>query len=1014
MDSYQQPYRLMRSTPPPTPSTADSQIYPHQPPTQLPPPPQLPPPNPSGPWFSSQFQYQTAPSHPPAPPTPQPPTASYHSDQFHPPPPPSSYLPPHQNPLPPYSAHPSHSHYPPPRPHSNFPPPPYPFQPYHQVNQEWGNPGWAPRHQGWDYPAPSPEEDWAARAQAWAAAKVALENQHPESQFTPAARPLEQSQYQDQYSQPVNPHYADVQQGPHHTSDYQFSVPAAPSYRPVAVNLHGSASFILGASSFVADGHAHYKARDGPLAAEVNAAFPHQENLPTIPFNHEQEVPSSYSSVTGGEDASDQNEQLYMFSAQEGHHILPKLPAVGRSALMEKSNYAYGRQSASSINDLDDQPLEFASRYNHDHGPNTHSNYMYPDAAGPVRSIDAVTTLPGVHSWAPPVAPGVVYPPVPTVPLGPQHDPLSVPSPVPGSTAPIFGGNSSPCFQPTVPPVGAPFGLGAGSAHHPTAVFPGESYGVSTVSERPKKALVPNWLREEIIKKKAVITSAQEHSREDQSLEDETIDKSVAKGEQADGKSIDASRSAEEEDDEDYVEAARTAAINQEIKRVLTEVLLKVTDGLFDEIATKVLNEDDKTGGTIMIYESDHNIAAPDQKKSASPPALLAPKASAKVLVPMIAKDAVTKEVNESSSSGAPGDLLGLASYASDEDGDDEIESSNKSGGEKHIIHPSRGAKSSDVHEIVENGGSRAESKELREGHSTKDDYPVRTNLVQTKTVHGFSNMATSNVVSKDLDSSKIIISQVDKVESDMGKGLDGSNSSTKIISREKALMQSELLGKNDEDTKAMSDIRVKEARNKSDKSDRNESKQGSASKEKEVENSKNRLKKKKDENHDDRHLRNKKEDDRNGSKESGKKLGVKAGENSNLSNIKKWSSHGVVEDGKVGEGKKRVSLKEHADRKEKRTKDEKDSITRHKSSNDSSRCKRTCSSSGSSRGRNSKDNTSGRASDSSDESSDDCRRKEHSKRRNKSPSPVRLSKRYSFILTQHSPSSLLYCLGQT
>ena len=28
---------------------------------------------------------------------------------------------------------------------------------------------------------------------------------------------------------------------------------------------------------------------------------------------------------------------------------------------------------------------------------------------------------------------------------------------------------------------------------------------------------------------------------------------------------------------QDYVEAARTAAINQEIKRILTEVLLKVT-----------------------------------------------------------------------------------------------------------------------------------------------------------------------------------------------------------------------------------------------------------------------------------------------------------------------------------------------------------------------------------------------------------------------------------------------------
>jgi len=78
---------------------------------------------------------------------------------------------------------------------------------------------------------------------------------------------------------------------------------------------------------------------------------------------------------------------------------------------------------------------------------------------------------------------------------------------------------------------------------------------------------------------------------------------------------------------QDEIEASRVAAINREIKRVLTEVLLKVylnllshdcicpkdarilvfsvvypfwyhlqvTDDLFDEIATKVLNEDDSS-----------------------------------------------------------------------------------------------------------------------------------------------------------------------------------------------------------------------------------------------------------------------------------------------------------------------------------------------------------------------------------------------------------------------------------
>lgn len=64
---------------------------------------------------------------------------------------------------------------------------------------------------------------------------------------------------------------------------------------------------------------------------------------------------------------------------------------------------------------------------------------------------------------------------------------------------------------------------------------------------------MPNWLREEIIKKKAVISSsAQEHSKEDtQSIEDEGVEKSFAKGDQADSKSADSSRSTEEEDDDE-------------------------------------------------------------------------------------------------------------------------------------------------------------------------------------------------------------------------------------------------------------------------------------------------------------------------------------------------------------------------------------------------------------------------------------------------------------------------------
>lgn len=67
------------------------------------------------------------------------------------------------------------------------------------------------------------------------------------------------------------------------------------------------------------------------------------------------------------------------------------------------------------------------------------------------------------------------------------------------------------------------------------------------------QASVPNWLKEEI--KKAVITSSSvDHPKEvTQSVEDEGIDKSIGKGDQADSKSIDSSRSAEEEEEDEVL-----------------------------------------------------------------------------------------------------------------------------------------------------------------------------------------------------------------------------------------------------------------------------------------------------------------------------------------------------------------------------------------------------------------------------------------------------------------------------
>lgn len=56
-----------------------------------------------------------------------------------------------------------------------------------------------------------------------------------------------------------------------------------------------------------------------------------------------------------------------------------------------------------------------------------------------------------------------------------------MPSPASGHSAPMFP--PGPGFQPTVPMVGAAFGVSAGVTPHPSA-FSGDAYGVA---ERPKK-----------------------------------------------------------------------------------------------------------------------------------------------------------------------------------------------------------------------------------------------------------------------------------------------------------------------------------------------------------------------------------------------------------------------------------------------------------------------------------------------------------------------------------------------
>ncbi|KAJ6430398.1 hypothetical protein OIU84_021737 [Salix udensis] len=974
MDAFQQQQQhhgYMRPPPPPQPQQQQQQV----PPTPADPyhyyhqyqqrPPLPPQPQGGTSWYPNPFQYNPPPppSHSPSPPPPQ---------QWPPPPPPPSSSYPYPTHLPPQS-----HHFPPPRP--LLPPPAQPH------SQEWGNPNWE-QQQAWEYPSGRNHvEDWAAKARAWAAAKnSALEDQHPQSQFTTGGRSEEQSWYYDQNPQTVDTHYQGVQQQPFPATTYQqFPVSAAPHQLPVAYPQE-NASFNMGQPSYVSDRPQPYPGG----AATSNAS----------PSVHQQEVPSSYSSVTGKEETGDPKEQLYrslplpISSAQEGqHHLPPSLSAIGRSVLTEQP-FAYSNQVANPTADLSNQPLEFAPGFNCDHDAHAQSSYAaHHDSVGTVKGIGSAAPMPSISSWTPAVTTGVVYPPA--LPPGPQ-DPTIVPSSVSGHAAPPFGNFPGTSFQPPISPGGVPYGLGAGNALHHTAGFT-DAYGVSNFSERPKKASVPNWLKEEIIKNASVMTrSSLEHPREEiESMEEEVVDKSFEKGNQAGSKSIGSPRSTEEEDDdEDYVEAARTAAINQEIKRILTEVLLKVTDELFDEIATKVLDEDD------LIIEVEHQPVTSNQKvPSPSSQATSTPKASAKVLVPVKTKESENEDVNEKSSSSSPGNVLGLANYASDED--DEIESSSISNSRENRVPQLLAIPESaeDMTDAAENGNSQVELGKNSGVTNLEGDLSKTCTVGSDNKINGAFSELSEHAHSK-------VVSGVRHVEISVnGEKLLESNDKAvpKATIRENSIMKSERIGESVNVEKSVMDYsQARDTRVRPDQDSRHESRSsGSIPDEKGDDGHKK---------HDTKHSSKEKTDDLNGSKGKRRERKDKAGESAKESESRRRSSHPEVkEDGKDVEKLNRSSVKEDATRKRDHAKEKEEDRARHKPTSESNKHKRTHSSSISGRGRNSKDN------DSSDEASDDSKRK-HSRKRRSSPSPVRSSRRYSYVRISFFYSNLLYLCFST
>ncbi|XP_051122149.1 uncharacterized protein LOC127245359 [Andrographis paniculata] len=954
---YQQPHGYMRppqAPPPPPPPGAD--------PYQRPPPPPTHPQS-NYPWGYSapQFQYQPQTQHSPSPPPPPqwpPPQSTDHGQYFQPP------YPAHH--APPYSGNP------------RYPLPPHPLQPrpFHAPqSQDWAGGSWTP-HQSWQYPTNNNEEDWAAKARAWAAANAANNNQQGQQpQFVPGVRPEGQSHFHDQYSQPAEPQSHDGHTLPP-GSNYQLYPVGHPS-RTNPGQMQDSQYVSSGQPSYDAGMHAAFASRDGGLAGD-SVAPSHQQEKPSIsPLSYQQEVPSSYSSVAGKDEAGNGSEKVNSSAPLpviSGTQPQSLLPAGVRSGWTEETQNSLGSQPAQPMTDLSDQPLNFAPHFNREAHAHTQPIYTH-SSAGTGRGGDPAVPISSNYAWNPPSVSGVVYPPgIPPIPTTPQID---HPIPVSGHATPMFP--AGPGFQPTVPMIGPAFGVGTGVMSHPSA-FSGDAYGVS---DRPKKVSIPNWVREEIIKNKAVITSttAGTPKEDSQSIDEDNY----RKGDQADSKSIDSFRSTEDED-EDEVEAARTAAINREIKRVLTEVLLKVTDELFDEIATKVLKEGD------LSIEVGQDMDIPDNHALPSTPSISTPKASAKVLVSTKTKENDHEDGSEKSTFG-PGDILGLASYASDEE-DEEVESSTKPSSKENATHQQL----LEDNPVIENDRSQEEAEK-------QGNLPEAADGIGRKSpANAYPSGSVADTDNNDDRAERGLSTAIDNLSSG---GLPGSAedelqhvSGVSKLSNHKTDRTAGVNEKLDGDLDARGlENDDFQTQNRSDKNDRLESKKKLGKKViKDSESSKERLDKKghdRHRRHEERQLETERIDDPDSFKDKYKDKD-RNNEKVKHTESRRHPSPSTGNEGvEVWREKKTTQKNDNDDRKQNRRRDEKEERSRHRSGSDSKRHKRH---------------------HSSDESSDDSKRKSRHSRRHRSPSPIRSRKRQvsrspphsKYSKRRHSPYSSL------
>ncbi|CAH8337391.1 unnamed protein product [Eruca vesicaria subsp. sativa] len=647
-----------------------------------------------------------------------------------------------------------------------------------------------------------------------------------------------------------------------------------------------------------------------PNYATGNESFSlNQENMPTSSVVHQQEVPYSYSSVAGKEESGNATQ----------HHVQMGVPDGGGPVRADQQmQYAYGDQAAAPVSNLHDQPLQFANHHN---------------------------------TWMPHASAGVVYPPIPSsVPSMPEHNSSMAMPPVTGHNMPQFGGYTPPNLQPG----GPPYDFGTRPPLQPVTAFMDESYAASSVPS--KNVHLPNWLKEELSKIKPSLGKPSSGSFEEREpMDDDVLYKPPEKFEQRDDKRFSASKSSdeeeEEEEDEDEMDAARSTAINSEIKRILTEVLLKVTDELFDEIATKVINEDE----AIQKADPMH-------------------KASAKILVSVEGAD-------------KKADVLGLASYASDDDDADTDAASNADADGSDVVESLGMGSRNDVTQQP-SADNPPEPKAMVDARSNPEvvagDVSPKNNKSGLDQMSG-SRRNSFNEGNKNVNGS---------ASSDDTSGCRTNNPDRTVSDKEAILDQPHRKNSGLE-----SDSNLRQDSNKSSGKDSSDDLSRDRSRGDEMKTGKE------------------KGDSQNGSKDRVKQKDIKSAEEVKGFELDKKSTDLDVKKKDLRDAERSHRTNSKEDRGKKREK-EKEERSRHRHSQDSSKDKRRRSPGSSddsirkSRSRKRSISPSPvrsrrkRASPSSDESSDDSRRKSSSRRKNRSPSPGRSRKRHVTSRSPHSKHS--------